>query len=321
MVAISIVHAMAAISRGHLFGRWLATAVATCVAACAPACAATRVEADTPTAAPRIVSLSPHITELLFAAGAGARVVGVDDSSDYPPAALHIPRLGAAAAVDIEGLLSLKPTLVIVWESGTPPRLRAELERLKLRLVVTEQRNLDDIGNALLEFGRLAGSLPAAADAARQYRADLAELRARYAGRPRLKVFYQVWDRPLYTLSGRHVVSEVMSLCGGDNIFAELSTLAPAVDREAVLARNPDVILIGASGPDGARQAADWNRFSSLQAVRNHRVFTVDPSLIGRMAPRILLGAQEVCSSLERARAATPTVSNKGHSSDDILRR
>jgi iron complex transport system substrate-binding protein len=256
--------------------------------------------------APRIVSLSPHITELLFAAGAGARIVGVDDSSDYPPAALQIPRLGDAAAVDVERLLSLKPTLVIVWESGTPPRLRAELEHLKLHLVVTEQRNLDDIGSVLLEFGRFAGSLPAAADAARQYRADLAELRARYAGRQRLKVFYQVWDRPLYTLSGRQVVSEVMSLCGGDNIFAEISTLAPAVDREAVLARNPEVILIGASGPDGARQAADWNRFSTLQAVRNHHVYTVNPSLIGRMAPRILLGVQEVCSSLERARAGDP---------------
>jgi iron complex transport system substrate-binding protein len=112
-----------------------------------------------------------------------------------------------------------------------------------------------------------------------------------------------------------------MSLCGGDNIFAEVSTLAPAVDREAVVARNPGVILIGASGPDGARQAAEWNRFSNLQAVRNHRVFTVDPSLIGRMAPRILLGVQEVCSSLDRARSASPTVSNKGHWSDDILRR
>jgi iron complex transport system substrate-binding protein len=246
--------------------------------------------------------LSPHITELLFAAGAGPRVVGVDDSSDYPPAALHIPKLGEAATLDIEKLLSLKPTLVIVWETGTPPRRRTELERLNLHVVVTEQRHLEDIGGALLNFGRLAGTESTATEAARRYRADLAGLRVRYSGRSRLTVFYQVWDRPLYTLSGDHVVSEVISLCGGDNVFAQLSTLAPAVDREAVVARDPDVILIGASGADGARQAAEWNRFPNLQAVKKHHVFTVDPSLIGRMAPRILDGVQAVCASLDKAR-------------------
>jgi iron complex transport system substrate-binding protein len=299
-----------------------AACVALCAATCKPACAAASAAADEPTTdtAPRIVSLSPHITELLFAAGAGPRIVGVDDSSDYPADAMHIPRLGEAAALDVEGLLRLNPTLVVVWETGSPPRLRAELERLKLRVVVTEQRTLDDIGNAIIEFGRLAGTATAAADAAQRYRSELAELRSRYAGRPRVKVFYQVWDRPLYTLSGKHVVSEVISLCGGDNIFAEMSTPAPAVDREAVIARDPEVILIGAAGLEGTRQAEQWNRFSSLQAVRNHRIFTLDPSLIGRMAPRILQGVQAVCASLDASRAG-PAVSNIRQSPDDIFRR
>jgi iron complex transport system substrate-binding protein len=255
---------------------------------------------------PRIVSLSPHITELLFAAGAGALVVGVDDASDYPPAARQIPRLGEVAALDVEGLLRLAPSLVIIWETGTPPRVRTELERLHLQVLVTEQRKLDDIGQVLVEFGRIAGTSPAADDAARRYRAELAELRTRYAGRTRLKVFYQVWDRPLYTLSGEHVVSEMMSLCGGDNIFADLTPLAPIVDREAVLARNPDAILISASGQDGYAQAADWKRFPNLQAVRDQHVFAVNDSLVGRMAPRILDGVREVCSALDRARAGRP---------------
>jgi iron complex transport system substrate-binding protein len=177
---------------------------------------------------------------------------------------------------------------------------------LHLQVLVTEQRKLDDIGQALVDFGRLAGTSPVADEAARRYRADLAELRVRYAGRARLKVFYQVWDRPLYTLSGEHVVSEMLSLCGGDNIFAELTPLAPSVDREAVLARNPDVILIGATGADGSAQAADWKRFPNLQAVRDRHVFAVDPSLVGRMAPRILGGVREVCSALEKARAGPP---------------
>ncbi len=242
----------------------MAAYTATWVAACAACASAARGPAPAPVqsvpliaGAPRIVSLSPHITELLFAAGAGARIVGADDASDYPPAAREIPRLGEVTALDVEGLLRLAPSLVILWETGTPPRVRAELERLHLQVLVTEQRTLDDIGQAIVEFGRLAGTSPAAAAAARRYRADLAELRARYVGRTRLKVFYQVWDRPFYTLSGEHVVSEVISLCGGGNIFAELTPLAPIVDREAVLARNPDVILIGAAGPDGDRQAAD----------------------------------------------------------------
>ena len=266
------------------------------------ACAAATYGADAAKTVPRIISLSPHITELLFAAGAGDRIVGVDDSSDYPPAVARITRVGEPAALDVEGLLKLRPTLIVLWDSGTPASRKAELERLKLRLYVTDQHHLDDIGATLIEFGRLAGTLPVAAAAARSYRTDLAQLRSHYAARPRLRVFYQVWDRPLYTLSGKHVVSEVLSLCGGDNVFADLSALAPAIDKEAVLARNPDVILVAAAGAEGARQALEWSRFSNLEAVRNHHVFTVDPSLVGRMAPRILQGVREVCGLLDAAR-------------------
>jgi iron complex transport system substrate-binding protein len=253
-------------------------------------------------AAPRIISLSPHITELLFAAGAGDFIVGVDDASDYPAAVAGIAHVGQTAALDVEGLLKLKPTLIVLWDSGTPARRKAELERLHLQLYVTEQHRLDDIGTTLLEFGRFAGTEPVAAAAAQSFRSGLAQLRLQFAARTRLKVFYQVWDRPLYTLSGRHVVSEVLSLCGGDNVFADLSTLAPAIDKEAVLARDPDVILIAATDSDGDRQVAAWGRFGSLRAVREHHVFTIDPSLTGRMAPRILQGIRGVCGILDAAR-------------------
>jgi len=259
--------------------------------------------ADAAEPVPRIISLSPHITELLFAAGAGERIVGVDDSSDYPAAVAGIARVGEPSALDVEGLLKLRPTLIVLWDSGTPASRKAELERLNLKLYVTDQRHLDDIGATLIEFGRLAGTLPVAAAAAHRYRIELAQLRAQYSARSRLTVFYQVWDRPLYTLSGAHVVSEVLSLCGGDNVFADFSTLAPAIDKEAVLARDPDVILVAATGADGARQMLEWNRFSTLRAVRSHRIFTVDPSLVGRMAPRILQGVREVCGLLDAARA------------------
>ena len=258
--------------------------------------------AQTVESPPRIVSLSPHITELLFAAGAGDRIVGADDSSDYPAAVAGIARVGEPAALDVERLLKLKPTVIVLWESGTPARSIAELKRLNLRLYVTDQHRLDDIGDILIQLGRLAGSEPAATEAARRYQTELAQLRAQFAARAPLKVFYQVWDRPLYTLSGKHIVSEVLSLCGGENVFAELSTLAPAIDKEAVLARNPDVILVSAAGAEGQRQALDWSRFPDLRAVRMHHVFTVDPTLLGRMAPRILEGVREVCGLLDTAR-------------------
>ncbi|MEP6548440.1 MAG: cobalamin-binding protein [Gammaproteobacteria bacterium] len=261
--------------------------------------AATRVAHATP---PRIISLSPHITELLFAAGAGDLVVGVDDSSDYPAAVADIARVGEPSALDVEGLLRLKPTLIVLWDSGTPARRKAELQRLHLPLYVTDEHRLDDIASTLLEFGRLAGTESVAGAAARRYQGELAGLRSRYAGRPRLKVFYQVWDRPLYTLSGGQVVSEVMSLCGGDNAFSGLSALAPAIDKEAVLARDPDVILIAATGAEGERQTRQWQQFPNLKAVRGHHIYTVDPSLTGRMAPRILQGVREVCQLLEKAR-------------------
>ncbi len=257
-------------------------------------------------AAPRIISLSPHITELLFAAGAGDRIVGVDDASDYPAAVAGIPRVGEPAALDVEGLLKLKPTLVVLWDSGTPARRKAELRRLHLPLYVTDEHHLDDIGTTLLEFGRLAGTEPKAEAAALRYRTELAQLRQEYAARPRLRVFYQVWDRPLYTLSGRQVVSEVLSLCGGDNVFADLPTLAPAIDKEAVLERNPDVILIAAVGAQGARQTLEWNQFPNLRAVQRRHVYTVDPSLVGRMAPRILQGVRQVCGLLDAARDRAP---------------
>ena len=250
----------------------------------------------------RIVSLSPHITELLFAVGAGDRLVGVDAWSDYPPAARDIQRVGDVFALDMERLLALKPDLVVYWTSGTPQRQQQQLHALGLHLLGTEQRRLADIESALVEFGQLTGHAQQGRQAAAQFHAERLALAARYANRPRLRVFYQVWDRPLYTLTGEHVVNEVLEMCGGSNIFAGLSGLAPVVDTEAVLARNPDVILVAATGADGERQVRAWERYPTLAAVRAHRLYTLDPNLLDRMAPRILQGVATLCEVLDQAR-------------------
>ncbi len=255
-----------------------------------------------PPSAQRIVSLSPHVTELLFAVGAGDQLVGVDDASDYPPAARRLPKVGEASALDFEALVKLTPTLVITWKTGTPARLQSEFATLHLPVIVTEQRRLADIGDALAEFGALTGHAAAGEEAAGDFRGRVARLRTAFGGRRVMSVFFQIWDRPLYTLSGDHVVSEVLSLCGGKNVFADLKTLAPAVEREAVLARDPDVILIGGSGAEAARQAAEWGRFTSMRAVRKRHIYPIDATLISRMAPRILDAVPEVCAAIEAAR-------------------
>jgi iron complex transport system substrate-binding protein len=256
-------------------------------------------------APPRIVSLSPHITELLFAAGAGERIVGADVYSDYPERARAIPRIGDVNALDVERLLALHPSLVVYWNSGTPLRRQQQLKSLGLKLYPTEQRTLADIETALREFGRLAGTAESAERAASGLHADLEQLRRRYAGRQRLRVFYEVWDRPLYTLTRHHVVNEVLSLCGGDNVFADLAGLAPTVDVESVLGRDPEVIIIGAVGKEGDRQARAWRQYPNLKAVRARRIYMVDPAVIDRMTPRIVLGVTEICGSLDQARLRT----------------
>jgi iron complex transport system substrate-binding protein len=267
------------------------------VLAVSPLCAAARPA--------RIASLSPHITELLFAVGAGDRIIGVDAYSDYPAQAKRIERIADAFSIDLERLLVLKPDLVIYWKSGTPARQQEQLKALGLNIYGTEQRRLADVQTALLDFGRLTGGEAAAQRAASQYEAELRELRVRYANRAGLKVFYQVWDRPLYTLSGAHVVTEALGVCGAQNVFSDLAGLAPVVATEAVLARNPDVVVIAASGREGDRQAKNWEAFAGLNAARMHHIYTIDPDLLNRMTPRILQGVDRLCRTLDQARLRT----------------
>jgi iron complex transport system substrate-binding protein len=281
--------------------RFAAALAAVWLISTGPGCAAS---ANSPSHAPatRIVSLSPHITELFFAVGAGGRLIGADSFSNYPPEAKRIERVADVFAIDVERLIALKPDLVVYWKSGTPRRQQEQLQSLGLNLYGTEQRSLADIEAALIEFGRLGGTRDQARTAAASFHADLQRLRDRYSGRDTLKVFYQVWDRPLYTLTGAHVVSEVLTLCGATNVFSDLKGLAPVVDTESVLARNPDVIIVAAIGAEGVRQARAWSRFSDLNAARTKRIYLIEPDLLNRMTPRILQGVEQLCKTLDQAR-------------------
>ncbi len=252
----------------------------------------------------RIVSLAPNLTELLFAAGAGDDVVGAVEYSDYPDAARRVPRVGSVHALDLERVLSLRPDLIVVWLHGSPQR---QLERLALLGVPTcysEPRRLEDVASTIERFGRLAGTEREAGRAAGAYRARLESLRARYSGAAPVDVFFQIWRRPLLTVNDSHLISDVLRLCGGRNVFGSLATLVPAVSVEAVLAANPQAII--AAGDDAQRDAAalaSWRAWPRLAAVARGSLFAVDADSISRQSPRILDAAQAVCERLDAARA------------------
>jgi len=250
----------------------------------------------------RVVSLAPFITELVFAAGAGHRVVAVSEHSDYPDAARSLPRIGNAFGVNLERLLAVRPDLVISWQSGIDPRVVQRLESMAIPVLVLEPRDIDDVASALRRIGRLLGAERAAAEAAREFTAAVEEIRKQYAGRATVSVFYQVSRQPLMTLNGRHMVSAILDLCGGANVFRELSPIAPTVNREQVLARDPDAILISSAGSGSSDAIEYWRRYPSMTAVRRHNVYTVNGDLLNRQTPRLVEGARRVCAVLDRVR-------------------
>jgi iron complex transport system substrate-binding protein len=249
--------------------------------------------------AERIVTLAPHLAELVHAAGAGERLVGTVQWTDYPAAAAALPRIGDAFRLDLEALAELAPDLVLAWQGGNPDHMIEQLKQHGYRVVALAPQRLDDIGEQLLEIGRLAGSTATAQTAATSYRTELEALRDAHTGRPELRVFYQVSWRPLYTVGGRQLISEVIALCGGQNIFEDLGELAPAVSMEAVIARDPQVIL---TSEVQREELAEWRRWPAVTAVANGHLYAVEGDLVVRASPRILEGTRQVCEALDRAR-------------------
>lgn len=256
-----------------------------------------------PQAARRIISLAPHITEDLYAAGAGEYVVGVSEYSDYPEAAKALPRVGSMAQYDLEAIAALRPDLIIVWESGIASGHVARLKALKVPVYISKPRHLGDVATTLEHFGALAGTQEVANAAAAAYRQRLTELRSRYAGRAPVRTFYQVWHQPLATVNGQTLIADVMRLCGAENIFENLKVPSPVVTLEAVLVANPELII--ANGMDELRPGGleMWKHWRDLRARKRNNLYFIPPDLINRHSPRILDGTQFMCELLDKARA------------------
>jgi iron complex transport system substrate-binding protein len=256
----------------------------------------------------RIVTLAPHLTELVYAVGAGSSLVATADGSNFPPAAAALPRVADHQRIDIERLVALAPDLVLVWASGNTMAELAQLDAAGIRLFRLEPRRLDDIPRALERIGRLLGRAAEGQARADSLRSDLAALRARYAGAPAVRVFYQVWARPLLTLNDDHLVSDVIRLCGGHNVFGRLAPLVPELSSESVVQADPEVMLTGIEGaapPRRDRQAgafSEWTRLNATTAVRRGLLYTLPADLVVRGGPRIAEGARALCSALDEAR-------------------
>ncbi len=251
--------------------------------------------------AQRVISLAPHVTELLFAAGGGSHVVGVVSYSDFPEEAKKIQQIGSNREVDLERIMALKPDLVVVWRHGSSERQIEMVQKLGIPMFHSEPQKLEDIADNVQKLGQLMGTESVAGPAAANLRARIAGLRARYAKRSVVRSFYQVWDKPLYTLNGRHIVSDALRLCGGENIFDKLPVTAPVVSVEAVLQENPEAIFATAEKNYGG--VSLWKPYGTLTAVRNNNLFTIDGNLLNRSGPRMIAGAEQLCEKLELARS------------------
>jgi len=252
--------------------------------------------------ATRIVTLAPNLTELVFDLGAGDRVLATVQFSNYPAEAKRIPRIGSSGSLNIETMLAYRPDLVLAWRSGNNPQQLSTIERLGIPVFRSEPQTLADIPATLEKLGRLLGRERQANVLARRMRNGIEVLRSENAGRPIITGFYQIWDRPIYTINGRHIISDVMRLCGVRNVFADVPVLAPVVSRESVLARNPQIIISGGSAANAEQSLASWRDWPALAAVRAHNLFHIDADLMQRDTPRILDGARTLCRQAQLAR-------------------
>ena len=253
--------------------------------------------------AQRVISLGPHLTELAYAAGGGAAMVGAIRYSDFPAAARTLPVVGDAHAIDFERIVQLEPDLVLVWGSGLNERYKARLRSLGLTVYESEIRHALGIPDTLRRLGILLGRADVAQTAARRFEVQWQALTERHRGKAHVRVFWQLWHEPLMTVNREHLISEAMRTCGGVNVFADLPLLTPSVSWEAAIAADPQLIAGSGRREDTQRDFAAWRRVGkNVSAVKQQHFATIDGNLIGRMGPRFVEGAATLCEAIERAR-------------------
>ena len=251
--------------------------------------------------AKRIISLSPHATELLFAAGATQQIIATVSYSDYPPQAKEIPRIGSYKKIDLESVVKINPDLIIAWNSGGSEQQINNLKKLGYKIYYSEPRTYKDVAANILKMGKILGTSDIAKTNAGDYIDELGKLKKKYNNLKKVNVFYQVWNEPLMSINNDHLISRVIQFCGGHNVFGDVTIRAPKVGIESVIEKNPDAIIIGMS-ENRKDWVEPWFKWQSINAARNKHIYSVNADLIVRQGPRILQGTNLVCEALNKAR-------------------
>lgn len=254
----------------------------------------------------RIVALAPHIAESLYAAGAGDKLVGTVEYSDYPPEAKKVARVGGYSRIDLEAVAALRPDLVLAWESGNNMPQVDKLRALGLTVYVSQPNKMENVADQLERLGQLAGTEAVARPAAERFRQRLESLRKANAAKPKVRVFYQIWKTPLMTVGGQQIISDAIRLCGGENVFGHLGKMAPTVSVEAVLEADPEAIVATGMGDSKPEWLHDWDKWTKMTAVKRNNLFHINPDIMQRHTPRILEGAEKLCAHLDVARSHRP---------------
>jgi iron complex transport system substrate-binding protein len=249
----------------------------------------------------RIVTLAPHAAELVASAGAASKLVAVGERTDLPREARALPVVGDANAIDVEAILALAPDLVVTWPWTAPAQV-ARLRDRGIAVFTTSPRTIDAIAGDIEKLGALAGTSAAAARSAGAFRARLASLARDVRPGPRVRVFYQLSDAPLYTIGAGHTITQAIALCGGENVFASLPVPAPVVNVEEVLAQKPALIVAGTEGARRPRWLDAWRRWPELPAARDAGLAVVDADLMHRPGPRFVDGVAQLCARVAKAR-------------------
>ena len=253
--------------------------------------------------AKRIVALAPHLVENVYSAGAGHALVGVVKHSDFPEEATLLPIVGGYTTVDTEAILALEPDLVLAWESGNSYGKVQIIKELGLPVYVDRTETLEQVAKSIRDIGILAGTKAQAEKESQSYLRALKVLRDKYHGRERISTFYQVWNSPIRTISGNHIISATIELCGGQNIYADAIAVSPTVNIESVLERNPQAIIASGMAEERPDWLDEWKRWSTLRAVKKDALFFVHPDHIQRHTTRLLLAAQTICDQLDVLRS------------------
>jgi len=266
------------------------------------ACLCLLLISSIPFAAPaqRVISLSPHTTELAYAAGLGKQLIAASDYSDYPEAAKSLERVANYRGIKLERIVALKPDLILAWKGGNPPRAMEKLTQLGFTIYYSNPLELEDIPQSIEALGQYSANPQQAKRIADGFRHTLDKLKTQYNNQRPVRYFYQLSNTPIITVADKSWPSQVFALCGGLNIFADSPAAYPQVSEEQVVVRQPEVIF---TTPHAGTKTSIWKKWQGkLPAIDNQHFFTLQADWLNRPTPRTIKAVEQVCDRLNQVR-------------------